>query len=173
MFTIAKLSVCLALVVDCVLKPSETAAYNLGGNHNAVSRRAIGDQAIRGLVAGTVFARTLSSSPDISQASNEMVDVYYGVGCFWHIQHEMVDAERKILNRGNRDITSQTGYAGGKSTDKEGRVCYHNIQGIADYGKLGHGEVVGIKLPPEKVAEFAAVYFSLFDPRTKGKVQVH
>lgn len=48
-------------------------------------------------------------------------------------------------------------------TDKEGRVCYHNFQGVADYGKLGHGEVVGMKIPTSSIGDFAAEYFSLFD----------
>ena len=35
---------------------------------------------------------------------------------------------------------------------------------------MGHGEVVGLKLPEESIVEFAKVYFSLFDPRTKDRV---
>jgi hypothetical protein len=68
-------------------------------------------------------------------------------------------------------LTSATGYAGGSKTDKEGRVCYHNFQGVADYGKLGHGEVVGMTIPQNKVGDFADLYFSLYDPRTKGKFE--
>merc|ERR1712176_500814 len=63
-----------------------------------------------------------------------------------------------------------TAYAGGKAADSKGRVCYHNIQGVADYGKLGHGEVVAMKLPNDKVVDFSKVYFSLFNPRTKDRV---
>jgi hypothetical protein len=43
-------------------------------------------------------------------------------------------------------------------------VRYHNFQSLADYGKLGHGEVVGMKLPKKLIGEFAKVYFSLFAP---------
>jgi hypothetical protein len=42
-----------------------------------------------------------------------------------------------MLGRSIHEYTSATGYAGGKSADKEGRVCYHNMQSVADYGKLG------------------------------------
>ena len=90
-------------------------------------------------------------------------------------QHEVVEAERKLLGRGDKELTSLTGYAGGKSTDKEGRVCYHNFQSIADYGKLGHGEVVGMTIPESSIGDFAKVYFSLFtdkgervDPMDRG-----
>ena len=48
-------------------------------------------------------------------------------GCFWHIQHEFVEAERKLLGRGDAALTSRTGYAGGTQTDKEGRVSYYTI----------------------------------------------
>ena len=44
------------------------------------------------------------------------------------------------------------------------------MQFVADYGKLGHGEVVGMTLPTDKIADFASVYFSLYDPRTKDRV---
>ena len=72
----------------------------------------------------------------------ELEQVYFGAGCFWHVQHEFILAERNILNRKDSELTSLTGYAGGTQADKEGRVCYHNFNSIADYGKMGHGEVV-------------------------------
>jgi hypothetical protein len=37
------------------------------------------------------------------------------------------------------------------------------MQGVADYGKLGHGECVGLKVPAANVKDFATVYFDLFD----------
>lgn len=76
-----------------------------------------------------------------------------------------MEAERKLLGRDDKGLTSLTGYAGGKSTDKEGRVCYHNFQSIADYGKLGHGEVVGMKIPDSSIGDFAKEYFDLFTPK--------
>jgi len=96
-----------------------------------------------------------------------MEEVYFGVGCFWHIQHEFVQAERDLLQRGDAQLTSRTGYAGGKDNKP---ICYHNLAGIGDYGRLGHGEVVGMSLPSDKIVDFSKVYFSLFDPRTKDRV---
>lgn len=78
-------------------------------------------------------------------------------------QHEFVEAERKILGRSDDEITSRAGYAGGKAGALNGKVCYHNAPNIADYGKLGHGEVVGMKIPANKFEEFAIEYFKLFD----------
>jgi hypothetical protein len=92
------------------------------------------------------------------------------IQCFWHIQHEFIDGERRILGRDDHQLTSAAGYAGGTSTDKEGRVCYHNFQGAGDYGKMGHGEVVGMTIPQSKIQDFAALYFSLFNPKTKGMI---
>ena len=71
-----------------------------------------------------------------------MIDVYFGVGCFWHVQHEFVEAERSILNRKDNELTSWAGYAGGTKTGPNGSVCYHNALFRDDYGKMGHGEVV-------------------------------
>ena len=46
---------------------------------------------------------------------------------------------------------------------------------MADYGNLGHGEVVGIRIPQSSVGDFAIEYFKLFgtkgeraDPMDKG-----
>lgn len=150
-------------------------------------------------------------------------------GCYWHIQHEFVEAERKLLNRSDTELTSRTGYAGGTATDAQGRVsktkkrkkivssiiyikdeiyfiyytssnhvyctscihlsshafqnknkkcfkvCYHNLMSVADYGKLGHGEVVGMKIPQSSIGDFANEYFNLFtakgervDPMDRG-----
>jgi peptide methionine sulfoxide reductase MsrA len=38
------------------------------------------------------------------------------------------------------------------------------VQFLADYGKLGHGEVVGMKIPEASIGDFAKEYFSLFSP---------
>mmetsp|Transcript_19210 Transcript_19210/g.44951 ORF Transcript_19210/g.44951 Transcript_19210/m.44951 type:complete len:262 (+) Transcript_19210:80-865(+) len=94
----------------------------------------------------------------------ELEQVYFGAGCFWHVQHEFILAERNILNRKDSELTSLTGYAGGTQADK-GKVCYHNFNSIADYGKMGHGEVVGMSIPTSKVGDFAKEYFALFNER--------
>jgi hypothetical protein len=134
--------------------------------------------AVQGLLVGALGIATAFRSnirPSSAAAADTSItpdttlqDVYFGVGCYWHIQHEFVTAELERLGRSNQELTAYTGYAGGKSTDKEGRVCYHNLLGVADYGKLGHGEVVGMTLPADRIVEFSALYFSLFNPKTKG-----
>ena len=52
--------------------------------------------------------------------------VYVGAGCFWHVQHEMVLAEKELLGRTRQSFTSIAGYAGGKHVGKDNTVCYHN-----------------------------------------------
>ena len=138
----------------------------------------------RSLINGLLLAGTLgtSGSSMIAQAEDVVVtetpvstgstsgleSVYFGVGCFWHIQHEFVAAERDLLGRSDQEFTAFTGYAGGTASDKFNRVCYHNFQSVADYGKYGHGEVVGMKLPTDKIVDFTKVYFSLYNPKTLG-----
>ncbi|KAL3780670.1 hypothetical protein ACHAW5_001870 [Stephanodiscus triporus] len=129
--------------------------------------------------AGTIFASAstaaavVSARPDLAAAAavsandesvDELVDVYFGCGCFWHVQHEFVEAERKILGRSDSELTSRAGYAGGKAgSSPDGRVCYHNAQNVADYGKLGHAEVVSLRIPSSRFEDFAAEYCKLFD----------
>mmetsp|Transcript_22565 Transcript_22565/g.30055 ORF Transcript_22565/g.30055 Transcript_22565/m.30055 type:complete len:275 (-) Transcript_22565:570-1394(-) len=125
---------------------------------------------VQNSIVGGVAAAALSTPTRSLAAETTEEDVYFGVGCFWHIQHEFVQAERTILGRTDAQITSRTGYAGGTKADKEGRVCYHNFQGVADYGKLGHGEVVGMKIPTENIGDFAKEYFSYFSTKTGERV---
>jgi peptide methionine sulfoxide reductase MsrA len=94
-----------------------------------------------------------------------LIDVYFGCGCFWHVQHEFVEAEKKILGRKDDQLTARAGYAGGTAGAVDGKVCYHNAASVADYGKLGHAEVVGMKIPSSKFKDFAVEYFKLFDAK--------
>lgn len=62
--------------------------------------------------AKKIFARGLLSLPltfgaGIVHADDLNAPTYYfGVGCFWHVQHEFVQAEQSILNRPNTQVTA-------------------------------------------------------------------
>jgi len=92
----------------------------------------------------------------------EEIEVYFGCGCFWHVQHEFVEAERRILGRTDDQLTSRAGYAGGVDNAK---VCYHNAGQVGDYGSLGHAEVVRLVIPPSTFPEFAKTYVDLFNDK--------
>ena len=109
-----------------------------------------------------IAAAGLGLSTPAKAEDETSIDVYFGCGCFWHVQHEFVEAERRILGRSDSEITSRAGYAGGKAGAKNGKVCYHNALSISDYGSLGHAEVVSLKIPPSKLSEFVTEYCNLF-----------
>lgn len=96
-------------------------------------------------------------------AGDDLIDVYFGCGCFWHVQHEFVEAERRILGRSDSELTAFAGYAGGRAGMRDGKVCYHNAAQVSDYGSLGHAEVVGLRIPRASYGEFATEYCNLFD----------
>jgi peptide methionine sulfoxide reductase MsrA len=104
------------------------------------------------------------STPGSAQAADGegLIDVYFGCGCFWHVQHELVEAEKRILGRSDSVLTARAGYAGGNAGAKNGKVCYHNALSISDYGSLGHAEVVSLQIPPSKFPEFVKEYCNLF-----------
>lgn len=95
--------------------------------HNFSRRGALG-------VAG---GAALGTALPAQAVEEEDVQVYFGAGCFWHVQHEFVEAERTILGRSDMELTAYTGYAGGNAGSDKGKVCYHNALQVADYGKLG------------------------------------
>eukprot|EP00961_Rhodomonas_salina_P004330 59421-Rhodomonas_salina.1 len=96
---------------------------------------------LAGLAAGGMVGK-----PDEAAAAGEEIQVYFGSGCFWHVQHEFIEAEKKHLGRSEKESTSIAGYAGGLKTGPDGKVCYHNLMMDSDYGRMGHSEAVGVKV---------------------------
>ena len=77
----------------------------------------------------------------VTAAEEELMMVHFSSGCFWDVQHEFVEAKRRILKHNDASLTAHAGYAGGKS--KDSTICYHNALNVGDYGSsLGHAKVV-------------------------------
>jgi len=91
--------------------------------------------------------------------------IYVGAGCFWHVQHEMIVAEQKILGRDGKTYTSVAGYAGGTKIGEESKVCYHNMNSDSDYGRMGHTEVVAVKVPNDRLLFFMEAFLNLFNSK--------
>ncbi|CAM9946760.1 unnamed protein product, partial [Discosporangium mesarthrocarpum] len=124
-----------------------------------------GDFLKSALTAGLAVVGSLASVADGTAAfaveEEPLIDTYWGNGCFWHVQHELAKAEKRILGRTDDQLTAYAGYAGAKSVP-EGKLCYHNMRGVSDYGKFGAAEVVRLQIPASKVPDFAEAYFKLF-----------
>mmetsp|Transcript_3273 Transcript_3273/g.9489 ORF Transcript_3273/g.9489 Transcript_3273/m.9489 type:complete len:273 (+) Transcript_3273:3-821(+) len=115
--------------------------------------------------AAAALSASVLRGPALAAGEEDDVEVYFGCGCFWHVQHELVEAERRILGRKDSELTALAGYAGGLAGTKDGKVCYHNALQISEYGRLGHAEVVRLKIPPATFGDFATEYFKLFDDK--------
>lgn len=145
------------------LLPSNN-AFNLSGSRRHFFDGILNRAITAGSLATCVATTTTTSFPlAAAAAGEELIDVYFGCGCFWHVMHEFVEAERRILNRSDDALTARAGYAGGKAGALDGKVCYHNGKRVSDYGALGHAEVVKLKIPPSSYKEFALEYTKLFD----------
>eukprot|EP00490_Sorites_sp_Unknown_P009446 CAMPEP_0114697920 /NCGR_PEP_ID=MMETSP0191-20121206/74303_1 /TAXON_ID=126664 /ORGANISM="Sorites sp." /LENGTH=245 /DNA_ID=CAMNT_0001997571 /DNA_START=28 /DNA_END=765 /DNA_ORIENTATION=+ len=121
--------------------------------------------------ADTAVLPTPCAHPDASIHSDDpQVTVYFGCGCFWHVQHEFVVEEITKLCRSGSDLTARTAYAGGTKTE-EGLVCYHNAMGKADYGQLGHSEVVSMTLPVSAFSSFAKKFWEICPKGVRRDVQ--
>ena len=46
--------------------------------------------------------------------TSDPIEVYFGTGSFWDVQHDLVTAEKNILKRSNKEVTAVAGYAGVK-----------------------------------------------------------
>lgn len=103
----------------------------------------------------------LTSQCSPALAEDEGVDMYFGQGCFWHVQRDMVQLESQLLARkSGSEVTSIAGYAGGATAEGKKPVCYHNLAfPLRDYSRLGHAEAVKVaKVPEDQVGAFAKAY---------------
>mmetsp|Transcript_68742 Transcript_68742/g.222837 ORF Transcript_68742/g.222837 Transcript_68742/m.222837 type:complete len:225 (-) Transcript_68742:144-818(-) len=105
------------------------------------------------LVAAALF------HPSAARAEGGDVNLYFGQGCFWHVQHDLIRLETEVLRRSAGKLTATVGYAGGQQLGPQNQVCYHNREGAPDYGKMGHAEVVGVSVPRSSVGRFLQYYF--------------
>ena len=72
-------------------------------------------------LAADEAASVMEAAPVTSGAPQT---VYFGNGCFWGRQKEFVDTEKK-LGRAGEQVSAVVGYAGGKRSGPDGRVCYY------------------------------------------------
>jgi len=113
---------------------------------------------VRSLLAALAVVAAVVGSPRVARAEAS-VDVFFGQGCFWHVQNVFVKKEAAELKRDGSAITALVGYAGGNEVGSAGQVCYHNLAFAPDYGSMGHTEVVNVSVPESKVGDFAKEYF--------------
>lgn len=114
--------------------------------------------------AAPVAAAPVGAVPAPATAEDQL-KIYFGAGCFWHVQHELFQEELGILQRNGIQISARTGYAGGSRLGPDGRICYHNREGVGDYGELGYAEAVEVTIPASALPAFSRRYFSLFGSR--------
>jgi len=107
---------------------------------------------------------------NLAHATNLSVNIFFGCGSFWRVQHEFVLAEQRILGRSTAQLTALAGYAGGTGLNKAGRVCYP-FTSRDDDAELHHAEVVQLRVPHDKVLAIARIYWSLFRGIDRADVQ--
>ena len=49
------------------------------------------------------------SPPAVAADDDKLIDVYFGCGCFWHVQHEFAVGEIQILKRKETELTARAG----------------------------------------------------------------
>jgi len=131
---------------------------------------AVAPRWLRGLLVALAVVVVVAAGGSKAARAESDVGVFFGQGCFWHVQHEVVKKEISFLGRDGSSVTALVGYAGGTKVGDKGRVCYHNIAMAPDYGSMGHTEVVNVKIPESKLGEFAKDYL---DEAAKSKYGRH
>eukprot|EP00929_Paragymnodinium_shiwhaense_P077585 TRINITY_DN39967_c0_g1_i1.p1 TRINITY_DN39967_c0_g1~~TRINITY_DN39967_c0_g1_i1.p1 ORF type:complete len:337 (-),score=44.09 TRINITY_DN39967_c0_g1_i1:167-1177(-) len=105
-----------------------------------------------GVMVALASSGQVAAADGSSAGAQDAVGMYFGNGCFWHVQKEFLNKETQALERYGTALTSLVGYAGGPVTT--GNVCYHNASGEPDYSDLGYAEVVNLTVPQGLVGDF-------------------
>lgn len=59
----------------------------------------------KSLVSIAIVPLLLASTSAPAHAADDIQSYYWGVGCFWHTQHEFIGAEKRILGRTDEQLT--------------------------------------------------------------------
>jgi peptide methionine sulfoxide reductase MsrA len=134
--------------------------------------------AFKALKMAAVTATLASLALSVS-ASEAVEPVYFGNGCYWGRQYDMIKTEES-MGRTAKDISAVVGYAGGRKTSPSGKVCYYYTNELDTiYEKLGHAEVVQVELrdngtqmtKEDQFRAYAKTYFAEFNKLRSGKMQ--
>eukprot|EP00930_Biecheleria_cincta_P025054 TRINITY_DN17876_c0_g1_i1.p1 TRINITY_DN17876_c0_g1~~TRINITY_DN17876_c0_g1_i1.p1 ORF type:complete len:323 (-),score=44.07 TRINITY_DN17876_c0_g1_i1:136-1077(-) len=128
-------------------------------------RRLVASAGLCALVASCWACNPQASHAKRKKDAVKDVDIYFGAGNFWHLQHEFVMKEALSLSRREGDISSLTGYAGGTRVGDLDRVCYSGILFAPDHVSLGHAQVVRLSLPPSSLPEFTELFLDEVERR--------
>lgn len=130
----------------------------------------------RTAIATALLTLVSSSTGHAAAAEPPSTTVYFGNGCFWGRQKDFVDVEQGLLKRSPEQTSAVVGYAGGRTTSPDGKVCYYYSKNPANvYERLGHAEVVQLQLDrgneEKQMRMFADRYFSQFKRSPFGGMQ--
>ena len=89
---------------------------------SSTSLRVTGRRRAIALAVGAVAGSQSNALPALA-ADSKPVKVYFGAGCFWHVQHELTMEEMSTLKRSSSQISAVSGYAGGQRLGDGGKVC--------------------------------------------------
>ena len=89
---------------------------------SSTSLRVPGRRRAIALAVGAVAGSQSNALPALA-ADSKPVKVYFGAGCFWHVQHELTMEEMSTLKRSSSQISAVSGYAGGQRLGDGGKVC--------------------------------------------------
>lgn len=128
---------------------------------------------------GIATSDSSTASIDAAASAGAPATVYFGNGCFWGRQKDFVDVEKKDLGRSAEAVSAVVGYAGGRHSGPDGKICYYYGPGNTVYEKLGHAEVTQVELgsdggssEQESMRAFADKYFEQFRKTPFGMMRL-
>lgn len=76
-----------------------------GSLEMSVSMRDIQSNLKKSIASLAIVPLLLAFTAAPAQAADDVKTYYWGVGCFWHAQHEFIGAEKRLLGRTDDQLT--------------------------------------------------------------------
>ena len=103
----------------------------------------------------------------VAHALAQQIELYFGAGSFWDVQHAFVQFERRVLSLSDAQLTATAGYAGGApdpaAAGDDARRCAAAPVRFDDHARRGHAQVVAVRAAGAAHARaLLRAYFELF-----------
>ena len=71
----------------------------------SVSMRDVQNNLKKSIASLAIVPLLLAFTATPAHAADDIQSYYWGVGCFWHAQHEFIGAEKRLLGRTDEQLT--------------------------------------------------------------------
>ena len=104
-FIVVAFVVILTISVSAFKSAGAAMKSRTGSVEMSVSMRDVQNNLKKSIASLAIVPLLLAFTATPAHAADDIQSYYWGVGCFWHAQHEFIGAEKRLLGRTDEQLT--------------------------------------------------------------------